>query len=160
MSHRSLTLSFVLLMSILHVCAQNEIVSGRVIDKENREALEKTTLQLYALRRNRNNGTDTTFVTGTISDSQGKFSFNGVRAGNYLLKATYLGYKMETRQLTKVNSRPLAVGDIAMDADAVQLSEAVVTANVPKMIVKDDTLIYNADAFRVPEGSVIAALLE
>ena len=160
MNHRLFTLSFVLLMSVLHVCAQNEVVYGRVIDKENREAMEKATLQLYSLRNNRNNGTDTTFVTGVISDSQGKFSFNAVRAGNYLLKATYLGYKSLNRNLTKVNGRALALGDIAMEADAVQLSEAVVTANVPKMIVKDDTLIYNADAFRVPEGSVIEALVE
>ena len=160
MNHRLFTLSFVLLMSALHLYAQNEVISGRVIDKENKEAMEKATLQLYSLRNNRNNGTDTTFVTGVISDSQGKFSFNAVRAGNYLLKATYLGYKSLNRNLTKVNGRALALGDIAMEADAVQLSEAVVTANVPKMIVKDDTLIYNADAFRVPEGSVIEALVE
>ena len=147
-------------MSVQYMSAQNDAVTGRVIDKESKDVLEKTTLQLYSLRKNRNNGTDTTFVTGTISDSQGKFSFNAVRAGTYLLKATYLGYKMDTRQLTKVNGRPLALGDIVMEADAVQLGEAVVTANIPKMVVKDDTLIYNADAFRVPEGSVIEALVE
>ena len=40
------------------------------------------------------------------------------------------------------------------------LDEAVVTANLPKMIIKDDTVVYNADAYRVPEGSVIEALVE
>ena len=47
-----------------------------------------------------------------------------------------------------------------MEADAQQLKETVITANLPKMLVKDDTVVYNADAFRVPEGSVIESLVE
>ena len=54
----------------------------------------------------------------------------------------------------------MALGDITLETDAVQLKEAVVTANIPKMVIKDDTVVYNADAFRVPEGSVIEALVE
>ena len=40
------------------------------------------------------------------------------------------------------------------------LMEVVVTKNVPKMVIKDDTVVYNADAYTVPEGSVIEALVE
>ena len=71
-----------------------------------------------------------------------------------------MGYVEQHKDLTKINGQPLALGDIALEADAVQIDEAVVTANVPKMVVKDDTVVYNADAFRVPEGSVIEALVE
>ena len=41
-----------------------------------------------------------------------------------------------------------------------QLKEVVVTKTVQKMVIKDDTVVYNADAYRVPEGSVIEALVE
>ena len=41
-----------------------------------------------------------------------------------------------------------------------QLQEVVVTKTVQKMVVKDDTVVYNADAYTVPEGSVIEALIE
>ena len=41
-----------------------------------------------------------------------------------------------------------------------QLQEVVVTKTAQKMVIKDDTVVYNADAFRVPEGSVIEALVE
>ena len=41
-----------------------------------------------------------------------------------------------------------------------QLREVVVTKTVQKMVIKDDTVVYNADAYRVPEGSVIEALVE
>ena len=41
-----------------------------------------------------------------------------------------------------------------------QLKEVVVTRNVPKMVIKNDTVVYNADAYQVPEGAVIEALVE
>ena len=40
------------------------------------------------------------------------------------------------------------------------IAEVVVTRNVPKMVIKNDTVVYNADAYQVPEGSVIEALVE
>ena len=42
----------------------------------------------------------------------------------------------------------------------IELPDLVVRANVPKMVIKDDTVVYNADAYRIPEGSVIEALVE
>jgi hypothetical protein len=98
-------------------------------------------------------------VTGTLAGDRGTFAFNNVSAGSYLLKVTFLGYKPLTRSVS-VTRRGTALGDIALETDAVELKEAVVTANIPKMIIKDDTVVYNADAFRVPEGSVVEALVE
>ena len=142
------------------VYAQQESITGRVVDKENRSAMARTTLQLYRLGTVRNGKRDTTFVKGVYTDNNGRFNLTEVRAGSYFLKITFLGYKEQRRNVTKVNGQHLALGDIMMETDAVQLKEAVVTANIPKMVVKDDTLVYNADAFRVPEGSVIEALVE
>ena len=149
-----------LCLSVMTSYAQQDNVSGRVIDQENREAMVRATLQLYQLKRAQNGKQDTTFVKGSYTDEQGRFNLTGVSAGQYLLKFTFLGYKEQKKDITKTRGRQLQLGDITMEADAIQLNEAVVTANVPKMVVKDDTLIYNADAFRVPEGSVIEALVE
>ena len=157
---RTLVLSMALMLSLLTVQAQNESLSGSIVDKEQREALENATLQLYKLSNSQNGKQDTTYVNGTYSDQNGRFVFNSLSAGNYLLRISYLGYKVVNRQLTKVNGRALALGQITMERDAVVLDETVVLANVPKMVVKDDTLVYNADAFRVPEGSVIESLVE
>ena len=157
---RTLVLSMALMLSLLTVQAQNESLSGSIVDKEQREALENATLQLYKLSNSQNGKQDTTYVNGAYSDQNGRFVFNSLSAGNYLLRISYLGYKVVNRQLTKVNGRALALGQITMERDAVVLDETVVLANVPKMVVKDDTLVYNADAFRVPEGSVIESLVE
>ena len=149
------TLLFASICALPIAAQQQETVSGHLVDGENGEALVLATVQLYRL-----NGKDTTFVTGVFSNTTGNFSINNVRNGNYLLKATYLGYKELKRNITKVTGRTLTLGTIKMEQNAVELQGATVTANVPKMVIKDDTVVYNADAFRVPEGSVIEALVE
>ena len=145
-----------LFLGLLPLSAQQASFSGRVIDKENSSPLAKSTLQLYKI-----NKSDTTFVGGTYADERGAFVIKGNGTGNYLLKVTYLGYKplAKTVTLGRTNTTQ-RLGDLALESDAIQLEGAVVTANLPKMVIKDDTVVYNADAFRVPEGSVIEALVE
>ena len=140
------TIFSLFLFCVVPSAAQQNTLSGRVVDGETNDALQRATLQLYRL-----GAKDTTFVTGTYSDAGGRFSFNNVSTGNYLLKATFLGYKDLKHNVTK-RSGAQNLGTLRMEENAVQLEGATVTANVPKMVIKDDTVVYNADAFRVPEG--------
>ena len=144
-----------MLMTSLNATAQQAALSGRVIDAESREALTKATVQLYKIGKK-----DTTFVSGTLSGQDGSFSFATVGQGTFLLRFSYLGYKPRERKVERKDKQPTALGNVALEVDAVQLKEAVVTANLPKMMIKDDTVVYNADAYRVPEGAVIEALVE
>jgi len=157
----SLVLTFCLWT--LPIEAQKIKVSGHVTDVETGDPLGKATLQLYKI------GKDTVFVSGTLANENGAFSFSEVGQGNYLVKVTYLGYKqfqraveVSPRKLSRNERRTngLSIGNLALEPNAVELDAATITANLPKMVVKDDTVVYNADAFRVPEGSVIEALVE
>ena len=161
MNQRStITILIAFFLSILTAAAQRDGLSGRVIDKEDNSPMSKSTIQLYRLTRKTGGKLDTTFVSGVLSDDNGRFTFNNVSAGQYLVKVTFLGYKHYYQALNKERGRDLAIGTIAMEPSSVQLDEAVITANLPKMVIRDDTVVYNADAFRVPEGSVIEALVE
>ena len=106
-------------------------VSGRIIDGETDEALAKTTLQLYRLVNN-----DTTFVGGALSNDRGDFAFTNVSNGNYLLKISYVGYKSLTRNVSVTARRNASLGNIVMESMEVQLDDAVITANIPKMVME------------------------
>ena len=123
LTHRLHSFLIMLCLSMVVSYAQQDNVSGRVIDQENREAMVRATVQLYRL-----NGKDTTFVTGVFSNANGNFSINSVRNGSYLLKATYLGYKDIRRNVTKAAGRSLALGTLKMQQNAVELQGATVTA--------------------------------
>ena len=135
--------------------AQLPSLQGSVVDSESSSPLSRATLQLYRMGKK-----DTTFVAGTLTDARGTFAFGNVASGSYLLKTSFLGYQTLAQTVSIAARRTTNVGKLALKPEAVQLKEAVVTANLPKMVVKDDTVVYNADAFSVPEGSVIEALVE
>ena len=75
---RSTILFIVCCLGVLQMSAQNPSLTGRVTDAETSESLARATAQLYRI------GRDTTFVGGTYSDGQGRFSFNTSGTGSYL----------------------------------------------------------------------------
>ena len=155
MTNRTTLLFLFCCLAVLRITAQTSVLSGRVMDAETNEALSRATTQLYRIGRG-----DTTFVGGAYSNAQGHFSLHAASTGSYLLRISFLGYKTHEQTVTLTIGQTKTLDKIALKPDAMQLDEAVVTANLPKMVIKDDTVVYNADAYRVPEGSVIEALVE
>lgn len=157
---RFVILLLTLLLAMLHANAQKADVSGHVVDADEGLPLDKATIQLYRISSKRNSKKDTTFVVGTLSNEKGEFGFSSVKSGSYLLKVTFMGYETLMRNITKQVGKALSLGNIMMESNSVALDETVITAKLQKMVIKDDTVVYNADAFSVPEGSVIEALVE
>ena len=86
--------------------AQTPSLTGRVTDADTNEALTRATAQLYRL------GRDTTFVGGTYSDAQGRFSFNTNSTGAYLLRISFLGYKTAEQHVTLTAGHTQTLGKI------------------------------------------------
>lgn len=160
-------LSFVILVSIfiLNINAQTETnanekkltkanLTGFVKDSESGEALSRATIQIMT--------PDTAkMVTGIISNNLGGFTIKGVNEGNYIVKVSYLGYHTFYRAITIRNKETIHnIGTIIMLPSSFMLKTAVVTATLQQVEVKEDTLIFNADAFKVEEGSVLEDLVK
>jgi len=142
-------------MTVLHVCtarAQEVRVKGVVTDAETGGLLERATVKLLTA--------DSTYVAGVPTDDRGCFAVAAGKQGVYLLKVSSLGYMDITKRVELVAGKTLSVDTLALSTNVTMLDEAVVTANVPKMTVKEDTIVYNAAAYRVPEGAAIEALIE
>lgn len=86
------------------------------------------------------------------------------RKGDYLLRVTYQGYEPLYTELPlhdfykRETSRE--VGALLLKRERnVALAEATVTATSVKFYHKGDTLVYNAAAFQLAEGSMLDALI-
>lgn len=136
--------------------AQNSkvTVTGQVWDGDLNEAMGQASVQLL-------NAKDSAFVNGGTSQNNGQFTLPAVKAGNYLLKVSFIGYQSQFKPLQLVASRPrVNVGKISLTADAVMMKEAVVVGQLPPVQMSEDTVVYNAGAYKIPEGSALEELVK
>ena len=144
------------LCSLYSALAQDRKVSveGNVTDYETSEAVAMATVQLLTLP-------DSSFHKGTTTDNNGHFVLDDrLSLGSYLLKVSFVGYGDEYKTFTvKNDTRRVRFDSIRLKTDALLLKEAVIEAQMAQVQVVDDTVMFNADAFRVPEGSMLEELI-
>ncbi len=129
-------------------------VNGHLIDGSTQDNMPQVTVQLYELP-------DTTFVYGTISDNEGWFNIKKVPVGEYMLRYSFMGYTPLDFSFKIIkDDRERALGVFRMYETSIMLAEAVIEETMPPTQVVDDTLMFNVNAFRVPEGSVLEELLK
>ena len=137
-------------MSLVAVVAMAQHnISGMVID-DAQDPIPQTTVKLLK--------TDSTLVKGALTNMEGKFKIATQQTGEFILQVTCVGFKPYTKRI-KVAEKDVALGNIAMEPDAIMLKGATVTGHAAKVMLKADTFIYNAAAFRTPEGSVVEELV-
>lgn len=148
---KRLILSLCLCVFALMAYSQNQKITGRVIDKDTKEGLIQATMQL--LRK------DSTYVAGVLTDEDGNFAMQVSEPGNYLLKITSVGYTTMVQNVTVAKDKETNLGTLVVSPDAIMLKEVVATGQASKVVLKEDTFIYNASAYRVAEGSVVEELV-
>lgn len=96
-------------------------LSGTTKDKASDEALSFVTVVLKKV-------SDSTLVTGTISNENGLFTIADVKPGEYLIEVSFIGFnKLQNPLFVGANSAYLDLGVIAMDEGIQQLDEVVIT---------------------------------
>lgn len=141
-----------LMLASVFAVAQESKISGTIIDKQSKEALPMATVQLLKQ--------DSTFVVGALSNDSGKFVVKAPAAGNYILRVSSVGYRTLSGPIAVIDSLDMALGTLRLSADAIMLEGATVTAQAQKVVLREDTFIYNAAAYRTPEGSTIEELVK
>lgn len=109
---------------------------------------------------------DTTTAVVEENPYQGMLSmyvFSGKvhQKGHYIIKAvmpdyadTYMDFELKSLRQTYIRVKPILMG-----CDYHELPEVVVKATKIKMVMRGDTIVYNADAFNLAEGSMLDALV-
>ena len=94
-----------------------------------------------------------------LSDEKGQVTIDAVAKGTYTFKAELLGYKAYTATV-KMESKAIDLGTLKMSVDTEQLDAASVSAVGNPMIVKKDTIEFNASSFKTTDNDVLEDLLK
>ena len=134
--------------------AQKFSITGKVTEKTSGENLPGATALLL-------NAKDSSQVTGAATNSVGTFTLAPKKGGKYILRISYMGFKTYTKDL-ELNSKTAKInlGTISLAEDAKMMQQANVVARLAQVEMKADTFVFNADAFRLPEGAVLEELVK
>lgn len=142
-----------LLIPIVSV-AQRVTVRGVVRDAVDNEPLPRVSVRLLQLK-------DSAYVAGTTGNSEGVFRINEVPHGSYIVQFSFLGY---STQYVNINTRSVRsqynMGEILMTTGDILLKEATVVGKAPEVVVKEDTIEFNADSYKTQPSAVVEDLLK
>jgi TonB-dependent SusC/RagA subfamily outer membrane receptor len=93
---------------------QTGSITGTVVDKSGRQPLNGVQVSVDGTTR------------GGLTDARGRYTIAGVPAGQHTVRATYIGYRTETQQVT-VSAAQAAALNFELGVSAVSLDEVVVT---------------------------------
>ena len=156
MAKRLLIVFILIGLCVMHAAAQEpreRTISGNVHDAELKEPMVQATVQLFWAK-------DSSFVGGTVTDLRGNFAVEAPSNGIFRVKISSIGFQPIQREVTIRRNQSVDMGQLMMATDAVLLKEAVVTGRAAQVVVKKDTLVYNPEAYRTPEGSPIEELIK
>ena len=125
-------------------------VTGKVVEQDTKDAVIQATASLLSGEK---------VVANAVTNTEGSFSIKAPSNGDYTLRVTYVGFKTYSKSIKIADDKNLPVGTITLAPDAIMLKGATVTAHAAKVTMKADTFVYNASAYRVPEGSVVEELV-
>ena len=142
-------------VTLLGNAAQAATINGLLVDAGDTTALISATVKL--LRTNK----DSTYVGGTVTDVNGLFNIKDVKPGHYVIKCSYLGYQNVTKRVeVGPDNRDVNLGVIRLPMTGAMLNEVVVTGVKTPIVVKEDTVEFNADTYKTQANAVVEDLLK
>jgi hypothetical protein len=116
----------------------NGFLRGRLFDSQTREALLFSSVALIR-------DSDSSLVTGAITDEDGRFVLENLRDGNYRLRITNIGYHpyvSHTVELKRGNNR-LDLGTFFINPSTTQLTQVEIVAARPVLEQQAGKLVFN-----------------
>ena len=127
-------------------------ISGTVVSDDEKTPLESATVYLERAK-------DSTLITYTITDKEGKFTLEGrtfFKDAN--LNISYVGYQQYTKKIT-IDNTSTDLGTIGLLTDTNALDAVLIESRAP-ITVKKDTLEFNVSSFKTKRDANVEDLLK
>lgn len=135
-----MVLRFVLFVSFSIVCchsfAQNVNLHGRVVDASNSKPIQDVVLT----------GNFEGKIYTAITDSLGRYMITLPSRARLMLRSSHINYHAQSKL---VNCEKSLTVDYFMEAKSNQLNEVVVSSNAKRVVQRNDTTVYFANAYKV-----------
>ena len=146
-------LLFLLLISGQGAFGQKLTIQGRITDKQSGGLPSASVLLLQR--------SDSTIVSNTLTDTSGRFVLSDIEKAAYILKVTFVGYKPYIKNIADTSAADtLQLGLIDLQPAAVSLAEVSVKGQKEAIVVKKDTVEYNAGSFGTRPNANVEQLLK
>ena len=126
-------------------------VQGRAVDTS-AAPLPASTVMLLSAK-------DSSLVNFTRTGDNGSFSLKNLKAGNYVLKISFVGFIPYNQVIKPTGEAIIDLGALKLKPITRELMEVVVRTAKAPLTIKGDTIEYNASSFKVPPGSTVEDLL-
>ena len=148
---KNLFVTFLFISLYCLASAQNCKLSGILIDKASNNPIPYANAILKS-------PSDSTLFKGAITDNDGRFIIENIKAGEYNLKLSFIGYQSVVIDKIRLQRGLRDMGRIELNVLSENLNEVVVRATPPSISYKVDKKVINAGSF--PGASVAMDLLE
>ncbi len=127
------------------------VVSGTIVSGTDSTALQGVNAVMLQ-------GDDPTPIHGAATNAIGIFSLHVRAPGTYRLKLSFVGYATIERNI-RISDRDRHLGIIVMEESPVESDEVLVLAEQERVVMRGDTTVFNADAYKVNPDSDTEALV-
>lgn len=138
-----------------HVSAQQKyVVSGLVIDNENSQPLQFVNVVLLQ-------PSDSSIVTGIITNEAGAFQMKQVAKGTYLIRFKFLGYNELYRSLNvQGNEKLVELGVIELEPSSIKTGEVLIEVETKMIETSIDKRVFNVDQDLSSRGGTAEDVLQ
>jgi len=145
---------FFFLIATIAIAQKSGTIKGIAMDTTIKQPIPNATLTLMQKK-------DSSLVSFTMTDNNGKFELAGIQNGEYRLLITHVNYH-NAIEYFKIDEdhRNIDLGNIIMTDRNKVLSEVVVTAEAPPVTLVGDTIQYNAGSFKTQPNANVEDLLK
>ena len=144
-----------LLLLLTVICnAQNSSISGQVIDIQTNEPIDYASVAIFKV-------SDTSLVTGVITNQSGKFKIEDLDQGTYFIRTQFLGYETkQSENFTLITGQNLQMGNISLEPGRQLMNAVEVSGSRINNLNKLEKQTYRADQFESAKGGSAVDVLK
>jgi hypothetical protein len=141
------------LFSIAYAQKPDGSIKGKLVDTATKQPVADATVSVL-------NSKDTTMVTFTLSNKQGLFEIKDLAEGEYKLVLSHKTYQPFLKEVTITKDKKLVdFGELPVSKDVKMLDEVILSSVAP-VVVKGDTVQFNAGAFKTRPNATLEDLIK